>query len=218
MDPPIKFPFPFPPYDIQEDFMRSLFQVLDKGGLGIFESPTGTGKSMSIICGTLAWYLAHEEKRKKDLEAKVKAAKDADDGGDDWFSAAVKKKEEDEERRQAKNELDQLLEKEERMNELRRRRKSVQRASVQKVDSEFDELFRDLQHVQDAVRKELASHGSELRLEEGEEAVILDEYVSDDEDGDAKKKSYFGGDDEEEEKEDFSMRVSIPFSVPYQVI
>ena len=36
------FPFPFPPYDIQEDFMRTLFHVLDNGEVGIFESPTGT--------------------------------------------------------------------------------------------------------------------------------------------------------------------------------
>ena len=39
---PVFFPFPFPPYDIQEDFMRTLFQVLDNGEVGIFESPTGT--------------------------------------------------------------------------------------------------------------------------------------------------------------------------------
>lgn len=39
---PEEFPFPFPPYDIQTHFMRALFDVLEKGQLGIFESPTGT--------------------------------------------------------------------------------------------------------------------------------------------------------------------------------
>lgn len=39
---PVFFPFPFPPYDIQEDFMNTLFHVLDNGEVGIFESPTGT--------------------------------------------------------------------------------------------------------------------------------------------------------------------------------
>ena len=39
---PLFFPFPFPPYDIQEDFMNSLFHVLENGEVGIFESPTGT--------------------------------------------------------------------------------------------------------------------------------------------------------------------------------
>lgn len=37
-----RFPFPFPPYDIQQQFMDEMYAVLDKGGLGIFESPTGT--------------------------------------------------------------------------------------------------------------------------------------------------------------------------------
>lgn len=41
-DKPIFFPFPFPPYDIQEDFMKTLYHVLENGGVGIFESPTGT--------------------------------------------------------------------------------------------------------------------------------------------------------------------------------
>ena len=38
----IFFPFPFPPYDIQVDFMKTLYRVLENGGVGIFESPTGT--------------------------------------------------------------------------------------------------------------------------------------------------------------------------------
>jgi len=66
---PAKFPFPFPPYNIQEDFMTSLFNTLNKGQLGIFESPTGTGKSLSLICGTLAWFKEYQKQRKLHLEA-----------------------------------------------------------------------------------------------------------------------------------------------------
>jgi chromosome transmission fidelity protein 1 len=36
------FGFPFTPYPIQEDFMKTLYNVLDQGKVGIFESPTGT--------------------------------------------------------------------------------------------------------------------------------------------------------------------------------
>ena len=39
---PDKFPFPFQPYGIQEEFMRALYCTLEKGCVGIFESPTGT--------------------------------------------------------------------------------------------------------------------------------------------------------------------------------
>lgn len=38
----IHFPFPFTPYPIQKDFMAALYQVLEAGKIGIFESPTGT--------------------------------------------------------------------------------------------------------------------------------------------------------------------------------
>lgn len=39
---PQSFEFPYPPYSIQQDFMSSLFTTLERGGLGVFESPTGT--------------------------------------------------------------------------------------------------------------------------------------------------------------------------------
>ena len=47
--------FPFDAYNIQKDLMREVTGVLDRGGVGIFESPTGTGKSLSVICSTLSW-------------------------------------------------------------------------------------------------------------------------------------------------------------------
>ena len=40
--PPAEFPFPFHPYNIQKDFMRELYLALERGQVGIFESPTGT--------------------------------------------------------------------------------------------------------------------------------------------------------------------------------
>lgn len=42
LEPPEEFPFPFEPYGIQKDFMRELYMTLEKGHVGIFESPTGT--------------------------------------------------------------------------------------------------------------------------------------------------------------------------------
>lgn len=66
--PMIFFPFPFPPYDIQERFMTTLFHVLEDGNVGIFESPTGTGKSLSLICGALTWLKNYEERRQEELD------------------------------------------------------------------------------------------------------------------------------------------------------
>ncbi|CAG9326579.1 unnamed protein product [Blepharisma stoltei] len=49
------FAFPFEPYSIQLDFMNRLYDTLDTCKAGIFESPTGTGKSLSIICAAFKW-------------------------------------------------------------------------------------------------------------------------------------------------------------------
>jgi hypothetical protein len=39
--PAEKFHHPYSPYDIQLQFMRELYGCLEKGKIGIFESPTG---------------------------------------------------------------------------------------------------------------------------------------------------------------------------------
>ena len=36
------FRFPYKPYAIQQQLMESVYQVLEKGEIGLFESPTGT--------------------------------------------------------------------------------------------------------------------------------------------------------------------------------
>lgn len=40
-----EFSFPYPPYPIQLDLMRSLNKCIDDKKTGIFESPTGTGEN-----------------------------------------------------------------------------------------------------------------------------------------------------------------------------
>ena len=73
LSPPEEFQFPFPPYDIQTQFMSSIFQCLEAGKLGIFESPTGTGKSLSLICGSLTWFLESERRKREGLADRAEA-------------------------------------------------------------------------------------------------------------------------------------------------
>ncbi|XP_014671450.1 PREDICTED: regulator of telomere elongation helicase 1 homolog [Priapulus caudatus] len=47
--------FPFEPYKCQLDYMASMIKCLQKGENGILESPTGTGKTLSLLCSSLAW-------------------------------------------------------------------------------------------------------------------------------------------------------------------
>ncbi|KMZ75058.1 ATP-dependent RNA helicase chl1 [Zostera marina] len=57
--------FPFEPYSIQIEFMMALYDSLESGGVALLESPTGTGKTLSIICSALQWLLDQREKPKK---------------------------------------------------------------------------------------------------------------------------------------------------------
>ncbi|XP_063815226.1 regulator of telomere elongation helicase 1 isoform X5 [Pseudophryne corroboree] len=47
--------FPFTPYKCQEDYMARVLECLQKGVNGVLESPTGTGKTLCLLCATLAW-------------------------------------------------------------------------------------------------------------------------------------------------------------------
>ena len=47
--------FPFTPYDIQVDYMKKVLECLDNSHHGLLESPTGTGKTLSLLCSALAW-------------------------------------------------------------------------------------------------------------------------------------------------------------------
>lgn len=65
------FHHPYEPYEIQQEFMTALYQCIEQGQIGIFESPTGTGKSLSLICGSLTWLRDHQ---RKVFEEKVSVA------------------------------------------------------------------------------------------------------------------------------------------------
>lgn len=63
-----KFYHPYDPYDIQLEFMKTVNETLTGGyKIGIFESPTGTGKTLSLICSTMAWLRSYyRENEQKD--------------------------------------------------------------------------------------------------------------------------------------------------------
>ena len=74
------FCHPYQPYPIQLDFMTNLYRCIEEKKVGIFESPTGTGKSLSLICGALTWLRDHERRSLDD------STEDPDDS--DWLLQA----------------------------------------------------------------------------------------------------------------------------------
>lgn len=52
--------FPHEPYDVQKKYMEKVIECLQTGVNGILESPTGTGKTLSLLCSSLAWLEDHK--------------------------------------------------------------------------------------------------------------------------------------------------------------
>uniref|UniRef100_A0A673C0J7 ATP-dependent DNA helicase DDX11 n=1 Tax=Sphaeramia orbicularis TaxID=375764 RepID=A0A673C0J7_9TELE len=196
------FPFPYQPYTIQEQFMKALYTTLDQGKVGIFESPTGTGKSLSLICGALSWLTDHEEKKKQEAAALLQdgeaalstntaqASTSSSSAEPDWITDFVQKK--------AERDLVSKLKEEELRRKKREERLEMIRNNVQlkyamkRKSCEEDEAFKLLQ-----LSKE--EPGEEPGNQEDEDLIIA-EYESDDE---SKSKSrcmlFCGAEDDEDE-------------------
>ncbi|KAI3647445.1 hypothetical protein MP228_007666 [Amoeboaphelidium protococcarum] len=71
----------YEPYDIQVKMMDALYECIGKHKVGLFASPTGTGKSSSLLCGTLQWIIDEQESIPEHLQ-----------GEEDWVVEHLKRK------------------------------------------------------------------------------------------------------------------------------
>ncbi|TFY61352.1 hypothetical protein EVJ58_g4561 [Rhodofomes roseus] len=66
LNTPTSFPaFPFEPYGIQLDLMQHLYSAIEDRKVTIIESPTGTGKTLSLLCASLTWLKDEQERARK---------------------------------------------------------------------------------------------------------------------------------------------------------
>ncbi|BAH93008.1 Os05g0219800, partial [Oryza sativa Japonica Group] len=81
--------FPFAPYPIQSEFMSFLYGALSSGpgALALLESPTGTGKTLSIICSALQWLVDHRDAAARGSTTAAAAGGGGEGDGDepDWM-------------------------------------------------------------------------------------------------------------------------------------
>jgi hypothetical protein len=75
--------FPYdPPYDIQVELMRHLYSSIESSKVAIVESPTGTGKTLSLLTSSLTW-LADDRERARRGEI---ATAGSESSGVDWIT------------------------------------------------------------------------------------------------------------------------------------
>lgn len=54
--------FPHQPYGVQFSFMSKMLTALEQGNNALLEAPTGSGKTLSLLCSSLAWQARHQQR------------------------------------------------------------------------------------------------------------------------------------------------------------
>lgn len=140
----VDFHHPFTPYDVQLEFMKTVYNVLQAGNgqIGILESPTGTGKSLSLICATLTWLRNHKA---SSHDVELKALRDKFAGEPDWVvEQLLKRKREELTRRWEEREerLEKARQKEKAQEARRAKRRRIEEGGERgPVDEEAEWLL-----------------------------------------------------------------------------
>ena len=152
---PRDFHHPYKPYDIQIELMNAIYDCIAESKIGIFESPTGTGKSLSLICSSLTWLHDHQN------EVAQNQTTDGEESGDpDWVV---------EQTRVQKTDL--LIQ---RRRELEARLRGIRAKEPRKEQSVHD--------CEPATKRTKVHHSRKTSASRSDEASYeLDEYSSEDE-------------------------------------
>ncbi|KAF9923549.1 DEAD H (Asp-Glu-Ala-Asp His) box helicase 11 [Linnemannia zychae] len=128
--------------------MQQLFECIDQRKIGIFESPTGTGKSLSMICGAVSWLMeqerAEQERLVEDLIPKeptvAGSTNKSSDDTPDWVqqhkaisSATKERQERDRKRQELEERVQRIRDREKKMRESMARKLKRQAATAHSI-------------------------------------------------------------------------------------
>ncbi|KZT03940.1 DNA repair helicase [Laetiporus sulphureus 93-53] len=157
LETPLSFPaFPFVPYEIQLELMRHLYGAIEGRKVAIVESPTGTGKTLSLLCASLTWLGDEKERAQRGKLAEYTTG----DNGPDWVLA-------------------QTLERRQRELEAEERESAERLAKARKKEAKMRKL------ANGRVKKKLKAAAREEAIEDREDSSYLpdlDDITSNDED------------------------------------
>ncbi|XP_012217109.2 ATP-dependent DNA helicase DDX11 [Linepithema humile] len=181
MESPEEFPFPFPAYEIQKQFMKELYSCLEGGKLGLFESPTGTGKSLSIICGALKWLVDHEKWRKQELTSAIAQIddklKNCVESSVHWFTVQTEKMELNTEKQPLEAKLNALIEYEserEKLKKIVESKKATKTKTIGKIKQQPAKKFAESSKTEE-VDSDVCDAAKDLLLEEAPNSESSDE-------------------------------------------
>ncbi|KDE06580.1 hypothetical protein MVLG_03076 [Microbotryum lychnidis-dioicae p1A1 Lamole] len=126
------FSFPYTAYSIQQDLMQHLYQALARSQVTVIESPTGTGKSLSLISASLTFLRDAKHHARTSLIETIQAQVRADSG--------------------SKNEPDWVLE-----HEIQSRLKAWERE-----ESELEERLEEIRKKEEELRRLMPSGAAQM--------------------------------------------------------
>ncbi|XP_023940791.1 ATP-dependent DNA helicase DDX11 [Bicyclus anynana] len=175
------FSFPFQPYDIQNKFMKELYYTIENRKVGVFESPTGTGKSLSICCGALQWFKDTKQriveelaKELNDLKLELSTTTDTDD----WLQEEYEKLKKNQLLVELQLKLDKIKKREAEFIELKKR-VDKQKSGLKKIDHHFKRVEK--RHETDDTKE----HEEKENIEDQD--LIVNECQDNDADSDSEE-------------------------------